>query len=439
MWRRFALLAVCLAMTIGLVQAQSALTAVYGTAVELTIQNDLPQLITFEGKAGETVYVSQYSETVDIPLVLYAPDGTLLSGSFTFQQNVIPPVVLPADGTYTLTVQRPDYDDNTGTTQILIDSITLETLSETPGTGTFSQPGEMRWFTAQATAGALYRMEARCESCSFFEILPTQDIVGFTYTTQDPIWLLDQWREDGQVLFGSYTTTASDYSYALIPVTPIPLTQGTPAEGTVPSNGFETFTFNSAASKAWRIDAMLSNQGDRVLRLFQFAERAISDPLVITDTGSGPDGNPQITPFIAPADAPYYIVIEWRGYRAEETESPYSVTLRPESLRQLTPDGVAFEGALTGIAGTERYLYRGTAGEQLTITLTKTGGEGQPDLRIIGPTDEALVFSGRAVTRLEADLILPVDGIYQFAITNIAYDNTTTLNYSITMQGAPAP
>jgi hypothetical protein len=256
---------------------------------------------------------------------------------------------------------------------------------------------------------------------------------------RDPIWLLDQWRDNGEVLFGSYTTTASDYSYALITVTPIPLTQGTPAEGTVTNNGIETFTFNSAEGKAWRLDATLSNQGDRIMRLFQFQGRAVNDMLVLTDTGSGPDGNPQITPFIAPADAPYYVTIEWRGYRAEEPGSPYTVTLRPESLRQLTPDGVAFEDEIAGVDGTQRYLYRGTAGEMLTLTLTKTGGEGQPSIRIVGPTDEALVFSGRAVNRLEVDLLLPNDGLYQIAINNISYDPTSILNYSIALQAAAAP
>lgn len=439
MWRRFALLAGCLVATIGFVQAQANISTTYGSAVELNVQNDLPQFITFEGKTGETVYVSQFSETIDIPLLLFAPDGTLLSGSFSFQASVIPPVVLPTDGTYTVSAQRPDYDDNNGTTQVIIDSITVETLSETPITGAFTQPGEMRWFKAQATAGSLYRMEGRCDNCSFFEILPTQDIVGFTYVMRDPIWLLDQWRDNGEVLFGSYTTTASDYSYALIPVTPIPLTQGTPAEGTVANNGIETFTFNSAEGKAWRLDTTLSNQGDRIMRLFQFEGRAVNDMLMLADTGSGPDGNPQITPFIAPADAPYYVIIEWRGYRAEETGSPYTVTLRPESLRQLTPDGVAFEDEIAGVDGTQRYLYRGTAGEVLTLTLTKTGGEGQPSIRIVGPTDEALVFSGRAVNRLEVDLQLPEDGLYQIAINNISYDPTSILNYSIALQPTAAP
>jgi hypothetical protein len=439
MWRRLALLASCLAATIGLVHAQTSISTTYGPAVELNIQSDLPQLITFEGKAGETVYVSQFSETVDIPLFLYSPDGTQLSQSFDFQQYVIPPVELPVDGTYTVSVQRPDYDDTTGTTQIIVDTITVPELSETPITGTFSKPGEMRWFTAQATAGTLYRLEGLCENCSFFEILPSQDIVGSTYAQLNPLMLLDQWQADAQVILASYTTTAGDYSFALVPVTPIPLTQGTAAEGTIANGGFQVFTFNSAEGKAWRLDSTLSSQGDRIMRLFQFQGRPVWDTFLAADTGSGPDGNPQLTPFIAPADAPYYVTLEWIGYREEDAESPYTITLRPESLRQLTPDGVAFAGDLTGTEGTERYLYRGTAGEQLTLTLAKTGGEGQLAIRIVGPTDEALVFQGRAATRLVVDLQLPSDGLYQVAINNISYDSASTLNYSITLERMPAP
>jgi hypothetical protein len=438
MWRRF-LLASCLAMSIGLAHAQGNLSATYGTAVELTIQNDLPQLITFEGKTGETVYVSQFSETTDIPLFLYGPDGAQLSESFDFQQYVIPPVQLPTDGTYTVSVQRPDYDDTTGTTQIIIDTITVTELSETPTTGSFSQPGEMRWFNAQATAGGLYRMTALCENCSFFEILPNQDVVGATYTQQNPLLILSQWQADGTVLFGSYTTTASDYSFALIPVTPIPLTQGTPTEGVITSSAFETFSFTSAEAKAWRLDAAMSNQGDRLMGLFQFEGRPSWDALLLTDTGSGPEGNPQITPFIAPMSTTYYVVIQWQSYREEVNESPYSVTLRPESLRQLTPDGVAFDGEVAGTEGTQRYLYRGTAGELLTLTLTKTGGEGQPSIRIVGPEDEAVVFFGRAATRLEVDLQLPSDGLYQIAISNIGYDPVSILNYTIALQTRPTP
>lgn len=439
MWRRFALLAGCLAATIGSAYAQTSFSTTYGTAVELNIQSDLPQIITFEGKAGETVYASQFSETVDIPLSLFAPDGTLLSESFDFQQFVIPPVELPTDGTYTLTVQRPDFDDTTGTTQVIIDTTPLTELSETPTTGSFSQPGEMRWFTAQATAGSLYRMQSLCENCSFFEILPNQDVVGITYTQQNPRWIIDQWKENGRVLFGSYTTTASDYSFMLLPITPVPLIQGTPAEGTVPNGGFETLSFNSAEGKTWRLDSTMSTQGDRIMSIVQFDGRPSWDALLVADGGSGPDGNAQITPFIAPASTTYYVILEWRGYREEELGSPYTVTLSPESLRQLTPDGVAFEGEVAGTDGTQRYLYRGAAGELLTLTLTKTGGEGQPSIRIVGPEDEALVFFGRATTRLEVDLQLPNDGLYQIAISNIGYDNASILNYSIALQVVPTP
>ena len=173
--------------------------------------------------------------------------------------------------------------------------------------------------------------------------------------------------------------------------------------------------------------------------LFAFEGRTNSDSLLTYDTGSGPDGNPQITPFIAPADGTYYVVLIWRGYRAEDVDGPYTLTLRPESLRQITPDGVPFEGHVTGTAGTERYLYRGTAGETLTLTLLKTGGEGQMSIRIVGPDDEALVFQGRAVTRLVADLQLPTEGLYQIAVSNIGYDSASILDYSIAMQTLVAP
>jgi hypothetical protein len=100
---------------------------------------------------------------------------------------------------------------------------------------------------------------------------------------------------------------------------------------------------------------------------------------------------------------------------------------------------VAYEGELTGIDGTERYLYRGTAGETLTLTLLKTGGEGQPFIRVVGPTDEAIVFYGRAATRLVVDVTLPEEGLYQIAVSNISYDNTSSLAYAIALQTIPAP
>ena len=54
MWKRLVLLG-SLAISVGLAQAQANNSATYGTAVTLDIQNDLPQLITFEGKAGDII------------------------------------------------------------------------------------------------------------------------------------------------------------------------------------------------------------------------------------------------------------------------------------------------------------------------------------------------------------------------------------------------
>lgn len=439
MLRRIVPLFLCLGLSAGLLHAQTGTAATYGTPVDLTIQSDLPQLITFEGKANEIIYVSQYSETVDIPLVLYGPDGAQLASSGDFQQQIIPPVTLPADGTYTVSVQRPDYDDTTGTTQILVDTTPLQEISNESVSGQFTLPGQMVWVQVQAIDQQLYRMQATCDNCSLFEILPSQDIVGITYTQANPVTVLDLWKETGKALIGSYSAVAGSYTLGVTSIYPSDLTPGIARDGTLTNGAYEVFSFTSAAGKAWRLDATLSNQGDRIMRLFQFQDQPSWNTQVQADTGSGPEGNPQITPFIAPLNATYYVVLEWRAYREDAEPSPYTITLRPETLRQLTPDGVAYSGSITGTDGTERYLYRGTAGETLTLTLARTEGEGQPALRIVGPDDEALVFSGRAVTRLVADLTLPSDGLYQFAISNISNDPASVLTYTISLQAAPTP
>lgn len=408
--------------------------ATYGEPVTLNINSDLPQIITFEGAAGDVVAVSQFSDAVNIPLTLYGADGALLSESFNLERFIIPPVTLPAAGTYRLSVQRPDYDDATGDMQILINGVAaLPSLTEDSVSGSYIMPGDVRWFTYEAAAGDLYRMQANCEQCSLFALLPNGDVRGLTYSTADPVWLLDQWPVSGRVLIGSATAVESDYRALVETVTPIPLTSGTPSEGTLGSGQYKTFVFDSSAGKAWRLDALLSGQGDRVLRVFQFAGREAWETMVQIDTGSGPDGNPQITPFIAPADATYYVVVEWRGFRDDSETTPYTVSLRPETLRQLVPDGSVTEGQITGQDGASRYLYRGTAGETLTVTLTKRGSSGQPSIQIIGPQDEAMTFTGRAAVRLSVDVILPVDGWYQVAVTNIDYDTTTTLDYALTL------
>jgi hypothetical protein len=111
-----------------------------------------------------------------------------------------------------------------------------------------------------------------------------------------------------------------------------------------------------------------------------------------------------------------------------------SVTLSPSSLLRLTP-GTQFTGVVSPDTGNQIYLYEGTAGERLALTLERTSKDGALGLQIVSSEDEVAVFYGRNADSLQIEITLPLNGRYQFTVSNVAYDESA-MEYAIQLDSA---
>jgi len=445
MFRFLMKLTPCLFFLMGLAThaiAQTAGMIEYGKSVSGEINDETSSVLyNFNGSAGDVIYAAVFTEnfydfTPQVRLV--GPDGSTLGGA---TQNALGalfgPFTLPTDGTYGVEASRPFDSDTSGTFTMRVDKTEVLLLeSGVSQTGTLSGTGAVAFFDYRGTAGDLLSYHLRADA-NFGLMMMTpggQTLVWDAYNTE-LFTPLNQLPETGDYRVVIQTGTADETEYQLdfARIEPLVLQPGQNVSGTVSEFPPAVFAFDTLADKMWQISASLSEPERGSANLFIFSGANVYDN-VASDYGSGPNGQPRIEPFIAPADGIYYAVFNYYDGAAEgdNQSQSYEALLIPSTLVSLSP-GAQVKGTVTLDSGGTRYAYNGTAGETIRLTLTKTGGEGWPRFSVTSPETQILDMSGYVLTSATFEIALPVDGMYLIEIRNDYYEESA-VEYTLLLE-----
>ncbi len=362
---------------------------------------------------------------------LFDANGNLLieTGAFPFVNNF----VLPATQTYTLLIGN--VNNETGAFSLLVDFYQPQSLAlDTIASGVLGSSAHLGFYTLDVTAGTLFRYSATGESLGVSILDPNGELVVFTGTYPSPLLMLGQFAQTGQhlVIINTNIPTGLQYGIFLELVEPIPLVAGTPVTGSRQISDPPVFSFQSPAGKAWELNAIMPQDGDRRMFIAQLDGRFFWDVIIAGDTGSGANGNPRIAPFIAPSDATYYVWLEFNPY-SNATSYDYEMLLSSTTILSLAPD-IELTQTITPETGAQTFIYNTTAdNERIELTIRRVSDVGDIQLQVQSPLDEVINFYGRGFNGGTFDMTLPVAGVYRFVINDISYA-PTDLQFTIRLR-----
>lgn len=390
-------------------------------------------LILFEFTApDQPVAISLLSanEAIDPLVIAFDSDGNEIAQPDEIDGlSLIWPRIY--SGEVFLRAGRQDWIDEGGEMTLLVQAVDMQSL--TPGEPVSSilvSSNHLDFYTIDASADQLISYGATCDECTVSLFQPDGENFDSEGSYEDPGVYLAQLP-----LAGTYTLMLSAhhpnmaYEVTVNFVEPQPLASGEATSATI---GMQPvyFSFESPAGKAWDISTDLPNVGDRELRVLYLADgRAPWEAVVAFDQGSGPDGNARVAPFVAPQDGTYYVLAFYYDYSDVDTPTEGTILLQPASLLSLAP-GMELQGAITPDSGPVTYLYEGTAGEVINLTLERLSGEAGLSLDVIGPEDEVVRMGGLNAIRFQPTLVLPVGGTYRITVSAVTYEQPA-ITYSL--------
>ncbi|MCB9452244.1 MAG: hypothetical protein H6672_12450 [Anaerolineaceae bacterium] len=420
---RKGLLIFLLLVTLGLPLAAAQEELSFGHPISGAITADQQAVrYTFTGEEGENLYASLSTPVEDlwIGIRLLASSGAVLSESEDFPLgSLLLPYALPGTGTYTLEITRfEDSPEQAGDFALFADRV--EMMPVTPGepiSGEFTAAGQGAFYTFDAGQGDIYQYAASGNNLSIGLIQPS----GFYVTdynvddvlTNGFLYLIESGRYT--LFIQSADSDGSSYTLRVSQAELQTLTPGDSLSGTMRESAPPLFTFQSEAGGKWALSALVP---DAAYAAYMQIFRA-GDPFytVATDSGSGPNGSPRIDPFIAPETDTYYVLLTFDDYSPAEATRDYEVMLAESTVETLSP-GAKFDGVVSTDSGSRVYIYNGTAGEQLRITLAKTGGEGWPQFVVNWVNGDLMYFDGYSTSNASFILNLPEEGRYFFTVRN---------------------
>lgn len=421
---RFILVLGIAILTVQLAVAQGD-TITIGAVAQGEITATQPTIsYTFDGREGDVIYF--YISPAQINQQFYgrlfdASNNLLIeTGAFPFINNF----VLPVTQTYTLLIGNGNNE--TGAFSVLVDfyqpqSITLDTTAS----GMLVSSAHLGFYTLDVTAGTLFRYSSTGASLGISILDPNGELAVFTGTYDSPLLMLAQFTQTGQylVVISTDMVDGLDYGIFLELVEPTPLVAGTPVTGSRQIGDPPVFSFQSPAGKAWELNAIMPQDGDRRMFIAQLNDRFYWDVIVAADSGSGANGNPRIAPFIASADATYYIWLEFSSYN-NATNYDYEMLLSSTTILSLAPD-IELTQTITPETGAQTFIYStATENERVELDIRRISDVGDVWLQVLSPTDEVINFFGRGFNGGTFDMTLPIAGVYRFIVNDISYAPT---------------
>lgn len=379
---------------------------------------------TFDGREGDVIYfyISPAQINQQFYGRLFDANSNLLieTGAFPFINNF----VLPATQTYTLLIGNGNNE--TGAFSVLVDFYQPQSISlDTTASGSLSSSAHLGFYTLDVTAGTLFRYSTTGTSLGVSVLDPNGELLVFTGTYDSPLLMLGQFTQTGQhlVIISTDIPAGLDYGIFLELVEPTPLVAGTSVTGSRQIGDPPVFSFQSPAGKAWELNAIMPQDGDRRMFIAQLEGRFFWDVIIAGDVGSGANGNPRIAPFIAPADATYYVWLEFSSY-SNASSYDYEMLLSSTTILSLAPD-VELTQSITPETGAQTFIYStATENERVELDIRRISDVGDVWLQVLSPTDEVINFFGRGFNGGTFDMTLPIAGVYRFIVNDISYAPT---------------
>lgn len=421
---RFILVLSMAMLTIQVIVAQGDSIAI-GATIQGEITATQPTMsYSFDGREGDVIYfyISPAQINQQFYGRLFDANSNLLieTGAFPFINNF----VLPATQTYTLLIGNANNE--TGAFSLLVDFYQPQSLAlDTTASGVLASSAHLGFYTLDVTAGTLFRYSTTGTSLGVSIVDPNGELVVFTGTYGSPLLMLGQFIQTGQhlVIINTDIPTGLDYGIFLELVEPIPLVAGTPVSGSNQVGDPPVFSFQSPAGKAWELNAIMPQDGDRRMFIAQLQDRFFWDVIIAGDVGSGANGNPRIAPFIAPADATYYVWLEFTSYN-NARQYDYEVLLSSTTILSLAPD-IETTHTITPETGAQTFIYNTTTeNERIELTIRRISNTGAIQLQLLSPFDEVLMLTGRGLNGGTFDITLPVAGVYRFIVNDVSYEPT---------------
>jgi hypothetical protein len=375
-------------------------------------------LYSFEAIAGDTVYVSITSDDMDPFVQLFDPQETLLAEA-EGQGALVGPITLEADGIYFINAGRPGWSDATGSFTILLDRADVQPIRNNANRKLESR-NHVEFFQFEAEAGDLYSYQVQADNAVMTLLAPDGSLVFEEGFYESPEMPLSQMPVDGEYLLVVRTPLLEGVDFTLHGQTiqPTVLEVGDPITGEINRRAF--FSFDSLAGKTWQLEAEFPEGGDGFMAVYYMTGRLWWDTQLVYDYDSGANGNPRIAPFIAPEDGTYYVMLDFTSYESDVEAVEYTLSFRPGTQISLAPDAEIVE-TISAETGNMAFTYNGTAGEIISIRLTRLSQAGSPGISVFSPENEIANFTGYAARSATFELELAFDGLYLFTVWDASY------------------
>jgi hypothetical protein len=391
---------------------------------------------TFTGEEGQLIYAALSTPVEDLWLGmrLLASSGTLLSESEGYPLGtLLVPYSLPGTGTYTIEVSRiEDSPAQAGQFTLFASTANLIPLTaDDTLSGDLTTAGQGAFYSFDAEPGAIYQYHATGNNLLVSFIAPDGVYItdynvgdtlvsGFNYIAEGGRYLL---------IIQSANSDGSHFSLRAHHAQPQPLVPGESVSGTMNESSPQLFQFESEAGEQWALSAIVPDaEYAAMIGIFRAGDPYYS---IGGDGGSGANGTPKVDPFIAPETDTYYVLLTFDDYTPADATRDYDLLLEASTVKTLLP-GAKFDGSVSTDSGSQTYIYNGLAGEQLRITLAKTGGEGWPYFFVEWVNGYLLYYEGYGVSNASFILDLPEDGQYFFTIRN-ANGEPSEIQYTLSL------
>jgi hypothetical protein len=442
-WQRAAIVILMLlsAVAPGLSQraeAQDAQPLELGTPLEVSFSDKVSSAqFTLTLEAGTTIYAAAYEPnfllTLEISLV--EPNGVTIAQAYpNALGTVLPPVTAASAGVYTLIVSQPDWaTSRDGAFTLTVDEAEIAPVKpDGIYTGRLNGAGDVNFFSYTGPQYELFSLELLGSGTAFFMLNSDNSGLIRTDAADRAARPFNSLPAEGTFVAFAQTVEAagSDYTLTLRPIAPVKVAPGETIAGNYTEARVPVLLLDSKAGQAWRITTATASENlSDSLQIF-----AVTDPInpVGVDYGSGPGGQPQFDPFVAPVEGQYLIVALLEDFSLDARELDYSITVTETERLTLIP-GERLEATLAVDQGIVTYFYDGTAGQMIRLTFAQRGATGELGLRLLSAQDEVVTFTGRGGRSAVIEAVLPLDGEYRVEVSNIAYE-PAPLDYALTLE-----
>lgn len=411
----------------------------YGESYIGEFTQDLTSLtLGFDANAGDTIYINVLDNQVPVIFTIYAPDGEVVTESFNAQ---VLDLELTVDGEYTVEFIRPDWSEDVGRFTAHLNYYQMGSIvepDEEPLLTSFGQlddAGALHQVQVDFNEGDLVTMMSFGANLAIIIDPEEGETLLFQGVFDDPAVRLFRFPATGRYTITLITTEpgGTDVELYIHRREPVNVIINEPMTGQIEEGLPIVFAFETPADKMWDINAILPFDGDRLMTMYQFDGRDYWATQIYNDTGSGPNGQPRIRPFIPTTEGTYYIALWYNDWGTENGTFDYELTVNPSTLVSL-PNDTPIVGEVTIDTGQMQYAYRGEAGDRVRVTLRRLSETGRLAMSIYSVEDEVITFSGRSADASSFDIELPFDGFYEFVIFNYDYDIESVLKYEILVE-----